>query len=464
MKYISTRGHGPVSFTTALMEGLAPDGGLYVPESLPTLSADFLGRMSQMTFQEMAVELLAPFVAPDMSSDELATLVHQAYNQFTHSEITPLRTLDADMQVLELFHGPTLAFKDVALQLLGLLFDWALEKQQRRLVVLGATSGDTGPAAIEGLKGRSHVDIFMLFPHARVSDIQRRQMTTVAAANVYPIAVKGTFDDAQAIVKSLFMDKELQQQIPLTAINSISWARLLPQMVYYAYAWSRWQHAPLHVSVPTGNFGDIYAGYLMRQMGLPLGRLLLANNSNDILTRFINAGDYSSRTVVATQSPSIDILVASNFERLLFDLMGRDAAKVRAAMATLKETGKLPPLDAEAMAHVRGIFAAHRADESEVTQAIAETHRRYQYLADPHTAVGLAAAYARPDLRPLVVLATASPAKFPEAVQQATGVHPSLPPQLAHLLTDREDFVILPATVDAVRVYMKEKYHDDQTS
>lgn len=460
MEYISTRGHGPVTFTDTLLEGLAPDGGLYLPAVYPAFTPDVLHAMADMDYAEIATTVMAPFVAPDMGQDDLAQMVREAYQNFGHPEVTPLKPFGRDQWLLELYHGPTLAFKDVAMQLLGRMLDWALAKSNRKAVVLGATSGDTGPAAIEGLKGREHVEIFMLFPHNRVSEVQRRQMTTIHATNVHPIAIEGTFDDCQHLVKTLFADKTLRTQLPLTAVNSISWARLLPQMVYYFYAWSRLHgqvHGPISFSVPTGNFGDIFAGYVAKQCGLPVHRLILANNMNDILTRFVTLGDYSTRPVVATQSPSIDILVASNFERLLYDVLGRNPAKLCSLLETFRSSGTMPALTAAEMITIRHTFAAQKVDETETATIIRHVYEEQNMLIDPHTAVGVGAAMHFPELRPTVILATAHAAKFGCAVEKATGVSPALPAHVADMMKKDEHFTLLANHATDLKAFILEK-------
>jgi threonine synthase len=456
MRYISTRGLGPVSFTEAMLAGLASDGGLFVPESYPDLSACLLHETPTMGWHDIAVRVMAPFVAPDLSDAELADHVAKAYAAFP-PEVTPLQNLGDDGWLLELFHGPTLAFKDVALQLLGRLLDDALRRRGGRVTVLGATSGDTGPAAIEGLRHSPHVRIVMLFPHGRVSEVQRRQMTTLGAANVHPVAVDGTFDDAQDIVKALFNRPAFRAKHQLTAINSISWARLLPQMVYYVYAWSRVSRhgEPVAFSVPTGNFGDVFAGYVAARCGLPVAKLRVATNSNDILARFFTHGDYSRRPVVPTQSPSMDIQVASNFERLLFDACTRDATRLKGLMDEFRATGALPSLADKENAFIGRWFDGKAVTEDQTTATMARLYAQHRQLVDPHTAVGLQAARDWAPGAAKVTLATAHPAKFPDAVAKATGVFPALPPHLADLHTRPETFTVCPATPDAVADLME---------
>lgn len=463
MKYISTRGYKGktgkgATFAEVTLDGLAPDGGLYVPESVPLFDAATLKKWAQLSYQDLAFEIMHPFVGGCVPAGKLKELIKKAYSTFDVPEITPLTELTPRHHVLELYHGPTLAFKDVALQFLGLLLDFLLEKQHRTLTVLGATSGDTGPAAIEGLKGREHIQIFMLYPHGRVSDFQRRQMTTVNAKNVHPIAIDGTFDDCQKLVKTLFNDKDFRQRQHLTAINSISWARLLPQMVYYFYAWGRLQK-PLVFSVPTGNFGDVFAGYMAQKCGLPIEKLIIANNQNDILTRFVYNNDYSLKPVHASQSPSIDISVASNFERYLFDVYNRNSTLLRHHMEQFAQTGVLPKLPTELHQQVQHTFAAFAVSEAQTRQTMATYWAKYQQLFDPHTAVGLFAAekYAEQNAGAHVVtLATAHPAKFAESVEKATGQTPNVPEALSPVLQGKERTTRLECDVEALKRHMLE--------
>ena len=447
MRYISTRGYLGASgegatFAEVTLDGLAPDGGLYVPQDPPFFDAHTLEKFARLSYQELAFEVMYPFVSEDLPAQTLQTLIQKAYSGFDHAEVTPLANLQENHHLLELYHGPTLAFKDVALQFLGLLLDTLLEQPEHQrsgpLTVLGATSGDTGPAAIEGLKGRDHVRIFMLYPHGRVSDFQRRQMTTVTAANVHPIAIEGTFDDCQHLVKSLFYDADFRTEQNLTAINSISWARLLPQMVYYFYAYGQLQRRGLKTPptfvVPTGNFGDIFAGYMAQKCGLPIEKLVIANNQNDILTRFVHHNDYSLAPVAPSQSPSIDISVASNFERYLFDILDQDHSTLKHFMQQFAEHKTLPKLAAQKFTQVQNTFAAYAVSEADTTATIARYHEGHHRLVDPHTAVGLFAAEAYLAQNPeanVVTLATAHPAKFANAVYKATKLSPEVPPRAA---------------------------------
>lgn len=437
MMYVSTRGKAPkVDFRGALLAGLASDGGLYVPEALPRFSPADIAAMAGLTYQQLAFTLLQPFVGESFSDAQLSACIDKAYAGFRHEAIAPLVQLAPDHFLLELFHGPTLAFKDFALQLLGHLMDEALKDSQDRAIVLGATSGDTGSAAIAGCRGRRNLDIVILYPKGRTSEVQRRQMTTTGEANVHAMEVGGTFDDCQDLVKALFADAELRSQRNLLAVNSINWVRVLAQVVYYFYAALRFKQ-PVNFCVPTGNFGDIFAGYVARCMGLPMGKLIIATNKNDILTRAVKTGEYKITGVDATLSPSMDIQIASNFERLLFDLYGRDGARLSQLIADFRETGLLT-LSPAAHADFTVMFDAHAVDDAGTLAAIERTHQHTGYVLDPHTAVGVASAEAVAADGITVTLATAHPAKFPEAVVKSTGQNPALPPHMADLYSKPE--------------------------
>lgn len=438
MKYISTRGEaGSLSFKDVLLAGLASDGGLYVPETIPQFSPQDLSRLATLNYTDLAYEIIAPFVGDDFSEKELRKMIGDAYASFSHGAIAPLTQLAHDQFVLELFHGPTLAFKDFALQLLGHLMEAALKGEKKKSVVVGATSGDTGSAAIAGLRGRKNIDIVILYPEGRPSDVQRRQMTTIEDKNVHALAVKGTFDDCQDMVKAVFSDAEFRSKVNLLAVNSINWARVMAQVVYYFYA-ALALGAParkVNFSVPTGNFGDIYAGYIARKMGLPMGKLIIATNSNDILARCVKSGEYKVTGVSETLSPSMDIQVASNFERLLFDLYGRDGKRLNQMMQDFKSTRSLS-LSPAAHAEFKTIFDAYTVNDKMTLKVIEATHKANNYLVDPHTAVGVKAAAEQDGIT--VTLATAHPAKFPDAVKKATGVSPALPAHMADLFTRKE--------------------------
>ena len=454
MRYVSTRGGvEPVSFAQAVMMGLATDGGLLLPESIPLLDHQTLQAWAELSFPELAVEVMLPYVGDDLSRDELRDVVSRSYARFAHPEVTPL-VHAGERRILELFHGPTAAFKDVALQFLGNLFEFILDRRGGELNIIGATSGDTGSAAIYGVRGKDHIRIFILHPLGRVSPIQERQMTTVLDDNVHNIAIRGSFDDGQRIVKELFNDLEFKEKYSLGAVNSINWARVLAQVVYYFYAWGRVSGGdPAHrvsYSVPTGNFGDIFAGYIAGRMGLPVERLILATNRNDILCRFVNSGSYSVGKVTPTISPSMDIQVASNFERYLYYLMDEDPQAVRTFMQQLADTGgfRIPE---EKRGAVKSVFLAEAVSEADTLAQIRETYNAFGYILDPHTAVGVRAAKDWPDA---ICLATAHPAKFGEAVRTAIGVEASPPPSLQGLMEKERRCMELDATSQAVRSCM----------
>jgi threonine synthase len=434
MRYISTRGGvEPVSFNQAVMMGLATDGGLLLPESIPTVDSKSLKRWATLTFQQLAVEVMGLYIGDDVDRDDLVDLVDRSYATFSHPEITPL-VMVGDTRILELFHGPTAAFKDVALQFLGNLFELLLERSGSRLNILGATSGDTGSAAIYGVRGKERINIFILHPYNRVSPIQERQMTTVLDENVHNIAIRGTFDDAQRVVKALFNDLEFKRKYGLGAVNSINWARILAQIVYYFYAWGRVTGGDparaVSFSVPTGNFGDIFAGYMAMRMGLPVARLILATNRNDILTRFVNSGVYRLGEVHPTISPSMDIQVSSNFERYLYYLLGENPVKVRELMDDVARDGSLS-VPESTRSEVASVFSATAVSEAQTREQIRDLYRRTGYILDPHTAVGVSAARDYPDA---ICLATAHPAKFGDAVRDAIAVEADQPTSLQGLM------------------------------
>ncbi|MDA8429333.1 MAG: threonine synthase [Geobacteraceae bacterium] len=429
MRYISTRGGiQPICFKDAVMMGLATDGGLLLPESYPTISCEQLESWRGLSYPELAFQIISPF-ADDIPADDLRALIQHSYGSFTHPEVTPVVRQDG-VYILELFHGVTLAFKDVALQFLGNLFEYILAERGEILNIVGATSGDTGSAAIHGVRGKKGITIFILHPHGKTSPVQALQMTTVTDSNVHNIAIRGTFDDCQDMVKALFNDLEFKEKYSLGAVNSINWARVLAQVVYYVYAWLRVTDSgpkPVCFSVPTGNFGDIFAGYVAKRMGLPIGKLLLATNENSILTRFVNNGDYSLTGVVSTVSPSMDIQVASNFERYLYHLYAESPVKVRSAFAELREHGRIRFSDAE-MKQVHSDFCSSSVNQAATLEMIGSFYRQTGYMLDPHTAVGVKAALdLLPDDVARICLATAHPAKFGEAVEKAIGVPVPLP-------------------------------------
>nr|CRH07305.1 Threonine synthase [Candidatus Magnetococcus massalia] len=451
MRYISTRGGvSPITFSEAVMMGLATDGGLLIPEKLPTIDTETLRRWATLSYQELAYEVMHPFVAGEIPDAELRQLVDNAYASFDHDEITPVVKL-GEQHILELFHGPTLAFKDVALQFLGNVFEYLLTRDGGHLNIVGATSGDTGSAAIHGVRGKKGIHIFILHPHGRVSPVQERQMTTVLDENVHNIAVRGNFDDGQRIVKTLFNDLEFKKEYRLGAVNSINWCRILAQIVYYFRAWAVVTkgdtNQKVSFSVPTGNFGDIFAGYLAKQMGLPVDKLVLATNRNDILSRFVNSGQYSAGEVSPTITPSMDIQVSSNFERYLFDLLGRDGDAVQACMKDMQEKGAFTVSDAQRDA-VQSIFEAAAVSEEQTLATIAEAYKEHGYVLDPHTAVGVAAAKEIPGC---ICLATAHPAKFGDAVKEATGKAAPLPPSMENLMELPTRLEVLDATPEAIK-------------
>jgi threonine synthase len=461
MRYTSTRGRAAIlDFEQVTLAGLASDGGLYVPETWPSLSADEIAGLAGLSYVDTAVTVMRPFVAGTLDDADLRALCEQAYGRFSHAAVTPLVQLDSRNWLLELFHGPTLAFKDVALQLLGLLFERFLSTRDTHLTVIGATSGDTGSAAIDALAGRAKVDIFMLHPHGRVSDVQRRQMTTVLAPNVHNIAIDGSFDDAQALVKAMFNDAQFASRHHLSAVNSINWARLMAQIVYYFYAAVRLGAPGRRVafSVPTGNFGDVFAGYVAAKMGLPIERLIVATNVNDILHRALSLGDYSCGRVVPTAAPSMDIQVSSNFERLLFDLHGRDGAALAGTMHGFEAERRMT-IPAGMLTTSNRLLASARIDPDNMSLAMRRTAEEADMLIDPHTAIGLAAARGAelPADVPVVTLATAHPAKFPDAVERATGRRPGLPRRVEGLFEREERYDTLPATLQAVEAFVSER-------
>ena len=463
MEYISTRGSAPaLDFAGATLAGLANDGGLYVPREWPRFSEAEIAGMAGLPYAELAARIMQPFVGSSLAPDRLLELTSQAYGRFAHKAVTPLKQLDEQQWLLELFHGPTLAFKDVALQLLGLFFEEFLGRSDQNLTIVGATSGDTGSAAIDAVAGRAKVDIFMLHPKGRVSDVQRRQMTTVLAPNVYNIAIEGTFDDAQAMVKRMFNDSAMTGRFNIGAVNSINWARLMAQVVYYFAAALRLgaPHRKVGFSVPTGIFGDVFAGYVASRMGLPIERLIVATNVNDILHRALTTGDYSQGTVTPTAAPSMDIQVSSNFERLLFDLGGRDGKALAAQMAGFEASRGMQLTNAQRANLAEGgtaaLFSSARAGSDSMAQAIRWARDASGELIDPHTACGLFAARTSGiDAQvPVVTLATAHPAKFRDAVERATGQRPALPARVGDLFEREERLTELPGDYDTVAAFV----------
>ncbi|NQY56361.1 MAG: threonine synthase [Ilumatobacteraceae bacterium] len=455
MRYVSTRGQAPeLGFADALLCGLANDGGLYVPAEFPALRPS-----SARTYVERAVEVMLPFVEPDLDEITLTNLCDEAYASFRHDAVTPLVQLDHRNYVMELFHGPTLAFKDVALQLVGRMFDHVLAQRGERVTIVGATSGDTGSAAIDGVAGCASVDIVILYPLGRVSEVQRRQMTTVTASNVHAVAVEGTFDDCQDLVKAMFNDAPFRERNRLAAVNSINWARVMAQTVYYVVAAETFAR-PITVSVPTGNFGNVLAGWIARQMGAPIDGFIVATNTNDILDRWIGHDDMSVRDVVPSLSPSMDIQVSSNVERLLFEMNGRDGGLTAEQLTRFRATGRLSVEPDQRVAVLDGTFRSAAIDDPATLDEIARLHRSCGMLVDPHTATGTAAARMLAALDdhagPVVTMATAHPAKFPDAVERATGVHPALPEHLADLLERPERTTTVAADLAAVEALVEQ--------
>ncbi len=454
MRYVSTRGQAPVlGFTDALLAGLATDGGLYVPHEWPSLPP----REPGATYARRAAQVIQLFVGDDLPAPTVQRLCDEAYATFAHPAVVPLVQVGDEHFVQELFHGPTLAFKDVALQLVGRLFDEVLRARGTRVTIVGATSGDTGSAAIDGVKGCANVDIVILYPHGRTSDVQRKQMTTVDAPNVRVVAVEGTFDDCQDMVKAMFNDVEFRERMQLSAVNSINWARVMAQVVYYVTA-TDLLAGPVHFCVPSGNFGNVFSGWIARRMGAPIDQLVVAANANDILERFFNNNDMSTAPVVPSLSPSMDIQVSSNFERLLFEMNGRDGGITAEQLQRFRASGSLSVEPDQWAEFVEGRFQAARLDDTETLAVISRTYQECGMLLDPHTAVGVGAVAklrAAGTLRgTTVTLATAHPAKFPDAVERATGVRPPLPAHLVDLFELPEHFTVLPHDLAAVQQFV----------
>lgn len=449
--YISTRGPGdPKNFTDVLLSGMAPDGGLYIPDQWPSLDRRKIDHLHGMAYADIAQQVMQPFIGETIPPDDFKTMLEETYSSpvFDHNAIAPLVQVGPNAWVMELFHGPTLSFKDYALQLLGRLFDYVLEKQGQHVTIIGATSGDTGSAAIEACKGCKNIDIFILHPKDRTSDVQRRQMTTVDAPNVHNIALEGTFDDCQTLVKELFADEEMQEKLNLSAVNSINWARIAAQTVYYVSAAISLgaPSRPVSFAVPTGNFGNIYAAWVAREMGLPVHQLVIGTNRNDIITRFFETGEMKKATVEPSLSPSMDIQVSSNFERYLCALMGHDHNKLSNLMTGFKAGEPYRIESNEMMDRARRDFSAHRCDDQETLAMMKECHANTGMLIDPHTAVAMHAAMQVIDEDPsvpMIILACAHPAKFPEAVEQATGKIPEMPPRLEKVMKKAEHYTPL---------------------
>jgi threonine synthase len=460
--HVSTRGEAPaISFTDALLTGLARDGGLYVPQRWPALEPTTIAAFAGNRYADVAKTVMGALIDGEIPAADVGRMIEAAYGAFRHPAVCPLVQIGDNLFVLELFHGPTLAFKDVAMRLLAQLMDQVLKARGARATIVGATSGDTGSAAVDAFKGLDQVDVFILYPDGRISDVQRRQMTTVDAPNVHAIALDGAFDDCQGLVKGMFNHGRFRDELQLSGVNSINWARIAAQAVYYftAAVALGGPHRPVSFSVPTGNFGDVLAGWVAKRMGLPVARLMIGTNANDILHRTLKQGAYEVRRVTPTTSPSMDIQVSSNFERLLFEAYGRDPAAIRTLMAGLVQSRAFT-VAPEPLTRIRNEFSSAAVGEDEVAAEIRETWKTAGYLLDPHTAVGVRAAKAL--LRdephtPVVSLATAHPAKFPDAVERATGVRPKLPPHLADLMERRERFARLPNDQATVERFIRER-------
>ncbi|MFT9400426.1 threonine synthase [Acetobacter sp.] len=454
MRYISTRGKAPaLSFSDVLLTGLAEDGGLYLPETWPSFSKDEWKALRGLPYPELAARVLAPFVGSDIDDATLRRLCAQAYTGFDHPAIVPLTQVEDGLFMQELFHGPTLAFKDMAMQVLGQLFEHVLAERNSHVTIVGATSGDTGSAAIEACRGRDRLSVVILHPKGRTSEVQRRQMTTVLEPNVTNLAVEGTFDDCQDLVKACFADMPFRTDMHLSAVNSINWARIAAQIPYYVYAALNFGAPDREVSfaVPTGNFGNILAAWAARKMGLPIRRLCVGSNRNDILTRFLNANDMTMKEVIPSLSPSMDIQVSSNFERLLFELLDRDAEACARIMTGFRSTGHMD-VPAQTWEKARTVFSGLALDDGETEAEIKALHQNSNYLADPHSAIGIAAGRKfREAGVPMVAMATAHPAKFPDAMVAATGIHPALPVHLEDLFSREERYRTVPATPDAIK-------------
>jgi len=457
VQYVSTRGEAPeLGFEDVLLTGLARDGGLYVPKSWPQISNEELRGLRGRSYQDVAYHVVSKFTGSAIPETELKQMIAEAYATFGHPAVTPLKQMDANQWLLELFHGPTLAFKDVAMQLLARLMDWSLKKRGSHATIVGATSGDTGGAAIDAFKNSRNATTIILHPHGRVSDVQRRQMTTVDSPAIHNIAIEGNFDDCQAILKALFNDHAFRDRVGLAGVNSINWARIMAQVVYYVSSAVALGAPDRKVSfcVPTGNFGDIFAGYTAKRMGVPIDRLVIATNVNDILDRTLKTGRYEMQGVKPSSSPSMDIQVSSNFERLLYKAYGRDAAAIRSLMSGLAQSGAFTIAPKE-LAAIRGEFDSFAVNEAETAKTIAQTLKATGELLDPHSATAFAAALrAKAGTSAMVTLATAHPAKFPEAVEKASGIRPNLPQRLSHLLNAKERFTILPNSATAVRDFV----------
>ncbi len=458
MRYVSTRGQAPIlDFGQAMMTGLARDGGLYVPDEMPVMTPADIAALAGLPYEEVAFRVMRPFIGGFFSDEEFHGLIDAAYAGFNHAARAPMVQLCENHFLLELFHGPTLAFKDFAMSLIGQMMQAALAKTGERITIVGATSGDTGSAAIEAFRGLTNVDVFILFPHGRVSDVQRRQMTTPVEANVHALAMDGDFDDAQARVKDMFNDFDFRDGVRLAGVNSINWARVLAQVVYYFYAGVALgaPHRPVSFTVPTGNFGDIYAASIARRLGLPIEKLVIATNQNDILDRAMRSGDYRANGVQSSISPSMDIQVSSNFERALFDAYLHDGAAIADLMDLMKSGGFR--IRQDALERLREEFSSGRCDEAETLATIARLHQTTGELLCPHSAVGVKVAEDHLGTTPMITLATAHPAKFPDAVEKASGIRPGLPPRMADLFDRAERVTRVANDLNAIQHLIRQR-------
>ena len=457
MKYISTRNNTKeYSFEEVFIKGLADDGGLYVPKSLKRFTNDELNSLSKLSYQDLAKKIIFPFIGDFMSESELSEIINKSYSVFRKDNVVDLIKI-GDINVLELFHGPTLAFKDIAMQLLGNFYEYYLSKNNKSINVIVATSGDTGAAAIDAIKGKKNMNIFVLHPHNKVSIVQRKLMSTVKDKNVFNIAIEGNFDDCQNLVKSMFSDKEFFKSINMSGVNSINWARIIAQAVYYFYTYFLLKNEKtINFSVPTGNFGDVYAGYLSKKMGLPINKLLVATNQNDILHRAISNGKYETETVFETISPSMDIQNASNFERLIYDLNDYDDVETTNVMKGIKEKGRYI-IPKKKIDKIKNFFLSASMDETEILNVIKETYSKYKIILDPHSAIGFGALKKINMDGNNVVLATAHPCKFPDAIDKSINIKSSLPKELAHVMSEKENYDIIINNVSKVKKYIKEK-------
>ena len=457
MKYISTRDNSKeYSFEEVFIKGLADDGGLFIPKSLKKFTNDELNSLSKLNYQDLAKKIILPFIGSFMSENELSEIIKKSYSVFRKNNVVNLNKID-DINVLELFHGPTLAFKDIAMQLLGNFYEHYLLKENKKINVIVATSGDTGAAAIDALKGKNNMNIFVLHPHNKISSIQRKLMSTVKEKNVFNIAIEGNFDDCQNLVKLMFVDKEFSDSINMSGVNSINWARIIAQSVYYFFTYFLLKkEGPVNFSVPTGNFGDVYAGYLSKKMGLPINKLIVATNKNAILHKAISNGRYEAETVSETISPSMDIQVASNFERLIYDLNNFNDVETRNIMKGIKEEGKYI-IPKEKLEKIKKDFLSASMSEDEVIDTIKEVYKKHNIMLDPHSAIGFGALKKVNIDGNNVVLATAHPSKFPDAIDKSISIKPSLPKELMYVMNEKENYDIISNNLNKIKQYIKEK-------